>query len=174
MLLYSEQLRILKNAVISQKNDKLTYTKITDKELQKYKIHYNPEKFEGFVKSEFFVLVNYIVYKNKFSLIKLCNYLRDTPLKELNLLKNQITEILLNYEFYFLQDYNNLKPYNLTSRQVISKYKKNEINFLYLYWFLYHNGVQGRIQEKQFRDLRLFLSYFGKIQEYLHNFEGTK
>jgi len=172
LLLYSEQFKILKNAVVSQKNGKLTYTKISDNELQKYKIHYNPEKFEGFIKSEFFVLVNYLIYKNKFNLVKICNYLRDTPLEKLTELKNKITEILLNYKFYFLQDYNNLKPYNLTSRQVIGKYKKNEITFLYLYWFLYHNGVQGRIQEKQFKDLRLFLSYFSTIQKYLE--EGIK
>jgi hypothetical protein len=145
----------------SFKNHKQTQMPITDSELKRYKCVYNYQKFETKQETDFKVLVLWILFKNRFSsLISVLKYLNTSSDKP-------PFDTLIGYKDVFQKEKEKTQMFNKKIDIIISLYKQSEISFLFLYHFMYNHGVQGRIQNRLFKDLELFLSYFPKVKKYL-------
>jgi hypothetical protein len=170
MILFSQQIRIIKSVFVSFKNHKLTHTAISEKELQRYKF-YKYQKFETLPTGDFKLLVLNLIFTKRFSSIQsILMYLNNTNMKEL---KNQIPYFILNYKNVFEDEKKKVEIYEKNISIIISLYKQNVVTFLFLYYYIYNNQdqIKGRIQKRLFNDLSLFLEHIDIIKKYL---EGLK
>jgi len=169
LIQYSSQYRILKNVIFSYKQNKIVFTKITDKELKKNKYVYNYQKFESFTETNFKFLVIYLIYKENFSsLNSLMKYLSETDIKELKKILNKKDDFLA-YQNTLKKDIDIISDYTKYLPLIIKLYKQDEITELGLFWYMHHNQdqIKGRIQLSLFRRLNLLLSFFDIIKQYI-------
>ena len=172
MLQYSEQYRTLKNATVSAKNNKKTFTKVTDLELKKYKF-YRYQRFESWSGSRFKTLVYYLVYKEKFNLRDLIQYLNCTDLDLLKKITTKVSEDLLTFRNTLKTDIEIISTYEKTPQVVLALYRQEKITFIGLYWYFYRNQdkLKSRILRNEFNRLSLFLSYYSIIKKHLEGLE---
>jgi hypothetical protein len=157
---------------LSYKNHKITEVNVKDSELKRYKKIYNPQKFETFREIEFKLLISTLLLEKRFSSLQsLLSYLSSTDIKTLN--KYISYDELIQFPSFFNQDKEKVDIYDKSIPLIVSLYKQKEISFLYTYYYLYHNQdkIKGRIQNRLFQDLRIFLSYFSKIKTYLEQLD---
>jgi len=168
MLQYREQYRIVKNTYLSFKNDRISYTKVTDDELIKYSF-YRHSRFESWTKANFKLLILFLFYKNGFNKTSCFKYLNET---DLGTLKNYAPrDDILAYKNIIKTDIKTIEKYENNPQIVFSLYKQEKISFLGLYWFLYNNDLDSRILRKELKKLSLLLGHMVKIKQYI---EGLK
>jgi len=174
VLQYSQQIRITKSMFLSYKNHKVTHVKVQDSELQRYKRNYSPKKFETFQEVDFKILVLVLLLEKRFSSVQsVLSYLSETSIQELK--KKIPYDTLINFKTFFNQEKEKTDIYDKNINLIIALYKQKEISFLFLYHYMYHNQdkIKGRIQNRLFQDLGLFLSYFKRIKLYLETTPKT-
>ena len=173
MIVYSQQIKIIKSVFYSFKNHKITNLSTTNSELQKYQSIYKYQKFETLTENNFKILIIYLIFKKRFSSLRsVLTYLSETDLKEHKQIINNFSDLLIGYESNFEKEEKKVSVFDKKINIVISLYKKNEISFIYLYYFMYkiyknQNQIQGRIQQRLWNDLKILLCYFKKIKLYL-------
>jgi hypothetical protein len=158
---------------LSFKNHKKIFTPIFDKELKRYKYVYNASKFETWTEIDFKILVLIILLNERFSSIQsVLKYMQETSQKDLRTLLIQ-KEDLMAFQNTLKKDQKTIAPYEKKNRIIISLYRQKEITFVGLYWFMYNNQdqINGRIQTKIWKNVKLFFEFFPPIKE---NIEGIK
>ena len=174
MLTLSSQIRIIKNLTLSFKKGEKVHTKITDKELHKYKMYYNPERFESWTNIDFKVLVLLTLFKERITSPQaLIKYLQETPTKELRKILHKKDDFL-TYKNILEKDFELMKVVSIKNiNQILLLYKEHKISFFYLYYYMYNHQdeIQGRIKENLYKRLRLLLSYFDIIKKTIEGLE---
>jgi hypothetical protein len=128
---------------------------------------YNPSKFESWTNADFKFIVLWTLLNKRFSSVStVLKHLSETPQKELR--KHLYhKEDLLVYQNVFKKDQETVKGLILNIDLVIQLYKKGKISFLFAYHYLHNKPIEGRIKQSLFKRLKMFVSYFPKIKEYL-------
>jgi hypothetical protein len=157
----------VKSYFLSFQQQKIFYAKISDYELKKAKMWYNPSKFESWTSGDFKFIVLWTLLNKRFSSVSaVLKHLSETPQKEL---RKQLynKEDLLVYQNVFKKDKKAVEGLVLSTDLVIQMYKKGKISFLFAYYYLHNKPIKGRIKQSLWKRLKMFVSYFPKIKEYL-------
>jgi hypothetical protein len=113
MLVFSNQIRIIKNIYFSYKNNKVSYTKLTDKELSRYQRILEPKKFQNHGNTDFKLLVLLILLDQEFSsLTSFLVYLQNKPLVDLKRILSRKEDILY-YKNTYNADIENTRIYDI-------------------------------------------------------------
>lgn len=149
-----------------QKNQKI-HTKISDKILTRDVQFLNPKKYESYTEGNFKFITLWTVFKNntgKIDTLKLINSYMKEDLDDIMLEKNKI----LLYKNTFSNDEKFMQTKIVDKDFILKSYQKGDISCLYVWWYFHnHNHEQTRIQKRQIDRINFFMTFFGKIQEYL-------
>lgn len=175
MITYSQQHKIISDLSLSFSKIKKTFTKPSEKILNRDKQFFNYKKYETFTLLNFKFLVLWTVFKNnssKIDTMKIINNYTDDDIK--NIQKER--EKIILYKNTLNKDKKFMLTKAKTTDVIFSMYIQNNISLLYMYHFNKNNKTKlSRIQTKQLNRIIFFISFFPKIEEYLKDIKhGTK
>ena len=161
MLRFSQQWKIVYDTVLSYKNKKITYGKISEKIMLRDKMFLNPKKYEIFTTDDFKFIVFYtgITNNTKIELLKRLNCYTDEDIKNIQKIKN----LLIQKERTLEKDIEKINCYIKEPKVIHEMYLRNEISILGYYNFFKNNKSTSRIQQKTFQNIECF---FNLIKDY--------
>jgi len=137
MLLFSEQIKIIKKIVLTFKNNKITHTRITEKELNKYKFLLNENKYKSIPIGDFklLVLITVMEITGNLNISKTLKILNSYTKRDIQKILKNKTEILL-YKDTLDKDIEN-KINKINFKNVIKSYKEKKLSLFYVYYYCY-------------------------------------
>ena len=155
-MVYSEQHRIINHIVISFKNKKTTYTKVSFKQLDQDLLFYNPDKYKFYTLEDFTFLVLWTVFKNNTNRIDTLKTLRGYQKEELRDIRIQKDKFTY-HEKTKQEDITYLNTKIVTRVNLSKMYQNKDITELGYYHYMSNLGGLTRIERRTFDRVHLFL-----------------
>ena len=168
-MIYSQQIQIIKSMYISFTQNQIThisYSKLSDTELAKYKMFLNPEKYSSIPTDDFKTIILFQLLEKDFtSITNFMKHLQELSSKDIQ--KIQLNkDVIIAYKNTIKKDKDVISQYSNDPNVIINLYNKNKISILGVYKMLKDTNI-SRYQTKIFRKAQAFMLFFPEIEDFL-------